>query len=138
MRSWAWLFLFSFSLGCSTPAPIVRDSVVEFGGSQEKYKGEVDKEAIRSAIEQNIHLIQDCYETELGLNPTAEGKVVIDFKMDDRGFVRSSKVKESTITQSRLSTAECVNSLFLQSQFPPPLDGKTAEVSYPFEFHRKR
>ena len=92
--------------------------------------GSLPKEVIRRFIRQKIREIRFCYERELAANTTLSGRVAIMFQINSQGGVILSAVKESTLRNPNVET--CIASVVRRITFPPPPDGGTVIVTYPF------
>ncbi len=110
-----------------------KDSVsIDAGGSEEAFVGSIDKEAVRRKIKSIINQIKSCYERQLRVTSGLEGKVVIQFEIEEQGRVRSAKSVSSTLNNSTVEN--CVAARIKETRFPEPPPGTVAVVDYPFVF----
>jgi TonB family protein len=96
----------------------------------------LSKDEVGKVIHQHISEIRYCYESSMIRSPDIEGKLVIDFVIGGRGAIRTAKVKESSVRDSRLD--ECILSRLAKWEFPKPKAGVDVAVSYPFIFKKLR
>lgn len=102
------------------------------GGEEEGWDGTIDREAVRRVIRSILNQIKSCYERQLRVNSSLEGKVVIQFEIMDQGRVRTAKTKSSTLSDSTVES--CVAARIKEARFPEPPQGVIAVVDYPFVF----
>lgn len=98
----------------------------------------LDKEYIRERIREDLMPIaKECYESALEDQPELGGKLVMKFTIvgdaEVGGVVDESEVApESDLQHAGLR--ECMRESMLSLTFPPPEDGGTVTVTYPFVF----
>ncbi len=94
--------------------------------------GELKREEIELGIKQGLGGIRDCYERQLGRDPTLTGKVMVSFVIDLDGSVKFVALKSSSLDHepAEACIAEHVGGL----RFQKPRGGETVVVSYPFRF----
>jgi outer membrane biosynthesis protein TonB len=92
-------------------------------------EGTLDKDLIRRVVRAHIPEIRHCYNQALTRDPTAQGKVVIDFTIGEDGKVVASKVSSSDMADQ--DAPRCMSDAVLRWSFPRP-DGGQVVVSYPF------
>lgn len=90
--------------------------------------GDLDKNIIRRYIRRKLSHIRHCYERELLVSPTLEGKVVATFTIDSQGIVIDAKTEGMN---EKVCT--CITEAVKTIQFPKPKGG-VVNVSYPFVF----
>lgn len=95
----------------------------------------VDREKIRGVIASQARPIQVCYENAIDVRPGAEGKVVVDFDINDSGAVQSFKFKE--IDPRVVDVQDCMREVFSRMKFEPAPKGEVVNVAYPFFFSEK-
>lgn len=105
---------------------------IDAGGSDEGWEGTIDREAVRRVIRSILNQIKSCYERQLRVNSSLEGKVVIQFEIMEQGRVRSSKTKSSSMNDGTVES--CVAARIREARFPEPPPGTIAVVDYPFVF----
>lgn len=96
------------------------------------FTGGLDKAGIRRTIQSIIGQIRSCYEKGLRAESSLEGRLVIQFEIDDRGAVNASKVESSTLNDSEVGN--CVANRIRSQRFPPSPRGVVGVVDYPFVF----
>lgn len=87
---------------------------------------------VQVAVRARLGRVRRCYEQVLEKVPKAKGKITVDFTISPAGNVGSLKVSGDTVGNKGLG--DCVLKTFNALIFPKPKDGKTVEVSYPFQF----
>lgn len=105
---------------------------IEPGGADEAWEGTIDREAVRRVIKSILNQIKSCYERQLRVNSTLEGKVVIRFEIMEQGRVRSAKTQSTSLNDATVES--CVASRIREARFPEPPPGTVAVVDYPFVF----
>jgi outer membrane biosynthesis protein TonB len=93
-------------------------------------QGELDREVIRRVVRAHLNEARLCYERVLTKQPTLGGKVRIDFVIGAQGKVSVASVGETTLGNPEV--AACIAKRVKRWTFPPPKDGKSVKVSYPF------
>jgi hypothetical protein len=89
-----------------------------------------DKQVIRRVIAARAWpQVKHCYEVRLAQKPTLAGRLVVAFRIDDRGEVSGARA-EGFDPQVDACVVKVIESL----RFPGPGGGCTAQVSYPFVF----
>lgn len=94
--------------------------------------GTIDREAVRRVVRSILNQIKSCYERQLRVNSSLEGKVVIRFEIVEQGRVRSSVKQSSTMHDPTVES--CVAQRIREARFPEPPPGTVAVVDYPFVF----
>lgn len=105
---------------------------IDAGGVEEGWEGTIDREAVRRVIRSILNQIKSCYERQLRMNSSLEGKVVIRFEIVDQGRVRTASTKSTTMRNSAVES--CVAARIRAARFPEPPQGVIAVVDYPFVF----
>jgi Ca-activated chloride channel homolog len=93
-------------------------------------KGSLSKEIIRRVIHRHINEIRFCYEKALSTHSDLEGRVVVRFIIASDGTVAKVTLKKSTLNNAAVE--QCILTAVGRWRFPPPTDGGTVIVSYPF------
>ncbi len=96
------------------------------------FTGGLDKAGIRRTVQSIIGQIRSCYEKGLRAQSSLEGRLVIQFEIDDKGLVVSSKVGSSSLNDSEVGP--CVANRVRAQRFPPSPRGVVGVVDYPFVF----
>lgn len=76
--------------------------------------------------------LKTCYERELQRSKDLGGKVIIGWKIDARGQVLDARVQSSTMRNGRVE--DCLVRQVSSMRFPPPRNGSSAKVRFPFLF----
>ena len=87
---------------------------------------------ILAVIRANLAQIRHCYNQYLQRSPGRSGTVKVAFKVGTSGRVSSSKIKSSSINDSKLKS--CISGKIRRWKFPKPRGGKPVDVTYPFNF----
>ena len=74
-----------------------------------------------------------CYETALRKSPKLAGRVVLDFKIDKSGAVKSASV--ATDASDLQDLGACVVKGLSAISFPPPNNAEEVKVEYPIIFN---
>ena len=109
---------------------------IDAGGTDADFVGTIDREAVRRVIRSILSQIKSCYERQLRSNSSLEGKVVIQFEIEEQGRVRIAKTKTSSINDTTVES--CVASRIREQRFPEPPPGTVAVVDYPFIFNSQK
>lgn len=109
---------------------------IDAGGTDAEFVGTIDKEAVRRVIRSILSQIKSCYERQLRSNSGLEGKVVIQFEIEEQGRVRVAKTKTTSLSDATVES--CVASRIKEQRFPEPPPGTIAVVDYPFVFGAQR
>jgi pSer/pThr/pTyr-binding forkhead associated (FHA) protein/outer membrane biosynthesis protein TonB len=105
---------------------------IDAGGEDAGWEGTIDREAVRRVIRSILNQIKSCYERQLRVNSSLEGKVVIQFEIMEQGRVRSAKTKTTSLNDNTVES--CVAARIREARFPEPPSGTIAVVDYPFVF----
>lgn len=105
---------------------------LDIGGSEEGWTGTIDREAVRRVIRSILSQLKSCYERQLRVDSTLEGKVVIQFEIAEQGRVRSASTKSTSLNNTTVES--CVAARIREARFPEPPTGTIAVVDYPFVF----
>jgi len=94
--------------------------------------GAVDRSDIDASVKKNLSKIRWCYEKELTKNSSLNGRIAINFIIDEDGSVPVAKIYSSTMNNKNVET--CVADQIKKIQFPAPKGGGIVIVNYPFVF----
>ncbi len=90
-----------------------------------------DKAIVRRHVHEHLGEIRACVEQAHTVNPAFEGRITIEFTIDQKGHViRASASGGDT------SLGACLVATFKQFEFPKP-DGGVVEVTYPINVRAK-
>lgn len=103
------------------------DGGEDIGGS-----GEFDSKLVTALIKQRLSAIKICYETQLRKNPSLQGKVTVEFTIEQSGTV--SKASAAGNTTNDAAVASCVVNTIKSFRFNPGPKGGSVTFSYPFVF----
>lgn len=95
-------------------------------------QSQVDLDKIRSVIRLSASDVRACYEKLAKAHPSAEGKAVVSFEINDQGHVQNASMKE--LDSSLVGVEDCLFSVFSKLNFENAPDHQLIEVSYPFCF----
>jgi outer membrane biosynthesis protein TonB len=108
---------------------------IDVGGTEAGFVGTIDKEAVRRVIRSILNQIKSCYERQLRTKSDLEGKIVINFDIQEQGRVSKAVPKEASPEMRQV--AECVAARIREQRFPDPPKGSFASVDYPFVFGKQ-
>ena len=97
--------------------------------------GSVDPVKIREVTSSQRAELLNCYERGLLENPNLSGTWTVRIVITGNGAVGTASMQGSTLHW--LSMERCLLQLVRTWRFPPPADGKTAAVDYPFTFRKE-
>ena len=77
-----------------------------------------------------------CYDRGLKRQPTIEGRIIINFKIDPDGQVveTSQGMQDNQITEQ--GVVDCISEVIKKIRFPRSAGGKTTRAYHVFEFSR--
>lgn len=94
----------------------------------------VDHEAIRSVITGHATDVRSCMAGSEANNTSKQGKLVVDWSINDKGEVTKAVVNSGKSTLKDGSIEACVTGKFKAWKFPPAPRGQIVTASYPFVF----
>jgi hypothetical protein len=97
---------------------------------QASVRGSLDKEIVRRIVRRHLNEVRYCYELEVTKNPALGGRITVQFTIAASGQVVASALQSSTVGDLRVEG--CTVQAVRRWEFPQPLDGGIATVSYPF------
>jgi hypothetical protein len=101
----------------------------------------LDKDYIRSRIDDIIPLVKECYDEALERDATLAGNVVVSFRIagepDVGGVVESSEIVASATTIADGPLLECIRETMYAADFVAPPVGGAVDVIYPFELRSR-
>jgi TonB family protein len=103
------------------------DSGEDIGGS-----GEFDSKLVAAEIKKRIGAVRACYEKELRRNPTLQGKITVEFTIEQSGTI--SKANATANTMNDPAVAACIVDALKRIRFNPGPEGGSVTYSYPFVF----
>jgi TonB family protein len=103
------------------------DSGEDIGGT-----GEFDAKLVTAEVRKRIGAIKACYEQQLRRNPGLQGKVTVEFTIEQSGSI--SKATATTNTTNDPQVATCVVDAVKRFRFNPGPEGGSVTYSYPFVF----
>ncbi len=106
------------------------DSGDEIGGT-----GDFDSKLVVAAIRQRQSAIKACYERRLRVNSALEGKVAVEFTIEQSGTISKASATENSTNDPEL--AACVVSTIRGMRFNPGPDGGSVVFAFPFVFSRQ-
>jgi TonB family protein len=99
----------------------------DIGGS-----GDFDAKLVTAEVKKRLRAIQICYEQQLRRNPSLQGKVVVQFTIEESGTVSKASATQNTTNDP--AVAACVVETVKRFRFNPGPDGGSVTYSYPFVF----
>ncbi|MBV1860429.1 MAG: AgmX/PglI C-terminal domain-containing protein [Nannocystaceae bacterium] len=103
--------------------PIVR-------AAKSTIRGALDKDLIRRVVRAHINQVRHCYNQALARDPTARGKVAVQFTIGRTGKVPLAVVSETTLKDR--AVGNCIAKAVRRWKFPSPEGGGNVMVTYPF------
>ena len=91
--------------------------------------GAVTKD-LESALSARARKAHRCYDTALAKNPTLQGKVTLQVRLLEDGFVCRSRIGQSSMGEPGTAVAECMAAAYKDPPFPAPKGG-CVEVNIP-------
>jgi hypothetical protein len=93
----------------------------------------IPAELIMRPIRERAACFRACYLTALAGDPDLRGRVVVEFIVDEDGWVRRASIGKGT--DMPVAFARCVAERFVGLAYPAP-DGGRVQVYYPMTFER--
>ncbi len=97
--------------------------------------GDFDAKLVIAMIRQKQSAIKSCYEHRLRTNATLEGKVAVEFTIEQSGTISKPRVTENTANDQEL--ASCVLAVLKGFRFRPGPEGGSVTFAFPFVFSRQ-
>lgn len=126
------------SQGAEAEQALIRGLVVDTSAVSPPLRvrhGSVDADKVREVVSSQRAELRSCYERALVENPNLSGTWTVRIVIAGNGTVGTASMQGSTLHW--LSMERCLLQLVRTWRFPPPSDGKTAAVDYPFSFRRE-
>ncbi|HEX5659805.1 MAG TPA: AgmX/PglI C-terminal domain-containing protein, partial [Polyangiales bacterium] len=106
---------------------IKMDDGEDIGGT-----GEFDAKLVTAEVKKRISAIKACYEQQLRRNPGLQGKVTVQFTIEQSGTISKANATENTTSDPQV--ASCVVDAVKRFRFNPGPEGGSVTYSYPFVF----
>jgi periplasmic protein TonB len=84
-------------------------------------KGGIDEKGVQMALKRRERGIQQCYERALKANPKLNGKVVLEWGINEQGRVVQIKVVQNTLGDPKI--ADCISDIITRIRFPEATKG---------------
>jgi hypothetical protein len=97
--------------------------------------GSIDPDKVREVVSSKRGELRSCYERALLENPNLAGTWTVRIVIEGNGALGTASMQGSTLHW--LSMERCLLQLVRTWRFPPPSDGKTAAIDYPFTFRKE-
>ncbi len=97
---------------------------------------EGDRFHIRNTIKEHQSEIMDCYKSLLKIEPTAAGKVIAEWKIDELGNATQVLISQSSSLYKN-SFNSCIESKIKLWRFSKANKGEFVDIRYPFIFNPK-
>jgi TonB family protein len=107
---------------------------LSLGGEGARVSGFLSKEQINRVVQANRAAIKYCFETALQRKPNLQGAVNVQWRIDRKGLVSSTRVAKSTLGDAGVEG--CILRQIQRWKFPEP-DGGEVDVVYPFLFREQ-
>ena len=95
-------------------------------------RGALDKEIVRRIVRAHTNEVRYCYQRELAKNPTAAGRVALQFQIGPTGLVPAATAGK--VSAGLDDVGACVAKAARRWKFPSPKSGGTVAVLFPFDF----
>lgn len=125
-----WLLTFAlllptaFATAQDARTPRVRAGTAEVNGG-------LSPAVVRRVIRRHRNEVRYCYESALNQAPDLEGRLVLQFVINEQGRVASAAITSgSTLADNRVR--ECVRRAAARWTFPAPEGGAEVRVTYPY------
>jgi TonB family protein len=118
--------------GAAIGEKAVRGNVKADNGDDVGGTGEFDAKLVTAEVKKRLRAIQICYEQELRRNPGLQGKVTVEFTIEQSGTVSKATATANTTNDS--AVASCVVETVKRFRFNPGPEGGSVTYSYPFVF----
>ncbi|MFT3922640.1 MAG: AgmX/PglI C-terminal domain-containing protein [Myxococcales bacterium] len=118
--------------GAITEGKPIKGNIKMDGGDDIGGSGEFDSKLVTAEVKKRLRAIQICYEQQLRRNPGLQGKVTVEFTIEQSGTV--SKAVATANTTNDPAVASCVVDTVKRFRFNPGPDGGSVSYSYPFVF----
>ena len=119
-------------------APMAASGAGGRGAELAPATGSLDKEYIRSTINEAIPLVKECYELALrerpGLGGTLKVRFTIGAEPEVGGLVEQVEIDGQDPAALDPGLRECMEQTIYSLEFPPPEGGGRVNVTYPFRF----
>ena len=109
---------------------------IEAGGAEEAFEGSMDREAIKRVVQRHLKQLRACYNRVLDKNPSAQGKVVLNWTILAKGRVGKARSVNSEISNKKM--LNCMTRRLKAWKFPAPPDGQVGDITYPFIFTQSK
>jgi outer membrane biosynthesis protein TonB len=107
------------------------ESQLSLGGGDAHVSGFLSKEQINRVVQANRAAIKYCFENALQRKPKLAGAINVEWRIDRKGIVTSTRVGKSTLDDAGVEG--CILRQIKRWKFPEP-DGGEVDVVYPFLF----
>ena len=109
-------------------------ATVSFDASEAIVEEGLTLDEVGRVIHAHMKEVRYCYESAIVRDPSLEGKMLVNFKIEPTGRVKrgSANARDSKVSDSGLE--RCILSRLESWKFPQPKGGVQVEVSYPFVF----
>jgi TonB family protein len=94
--------------------------------------GEFDSKLVTAEVKKRLRAIQICYEQQLRRDPSLQGKVTVEFTIEQSGTVSRATATDNSTNDP--AVADCVVSTVKRFRFNPGPEGGSVTFSYPFVF----
>jgi TonB family protein len=117
--------------GKKAPEVQVKANVKASEPSETFGTGTLDQGKISDTVKRRMGAVKSCYEKELKRNPELQGKVTMQFTIEESGRVGAVDVKQDTMGDP--AVGECIKSAISRWRFDSP-EGGSITVAFPFIF----
>ncbi|HSN30088.1 MAG TPA: sigma-70 family RNA polymerase sigma factor [Kofleriaceae bacterium] len=100
-----------------------------------------DEDYVRDAVTGLLPMIRDCYQQARERQPDVAGTLVVHFVIEGEpgigGVVTESSLDREKSDMKDAELARCIEQTMYALEIDPPLEGTTADVTFPFTFPAK-
>lgn len=100
--------------------------------------GDAEREQVKAAITVHSSEIRKCYKDNQKTLKKAEGKIFVEFEVNDQGTLIKSEVNAKKSTLKNEGLIKCMQEKFQAWIFPLAPKGQTITVIYPFAFKQPK
>lgn len=98
------------------------------------YEADPQAEQAKAAVSAHSNEVRMCYRDNAKKIKGAEGKIVVDFEVNDQGVLTKSEINEKKTTLKNEVLTKCLVEKIKTWMFPAAPKGKVTAFSYPFAF----
>ena len=117
---------------CVVNWPFVFSSIHSIENAAIFANGLCDEDDLRGAVQRHTKPFRDCYEIELGKDPSLKGKMEVRWTINAGGIVEEASIESSTMDNEEVE--KCVLAQIERIRFEKPQNGGSCVVNWPLVF----